>query len=97
MPNGAVLLFEKRERILDAARRYGLADVRIFGSFARGEADEESDIDFVVRLESGRSPLGLGGFLMEMRDLFGRRVDVATEAMLKPRYRERVLSESVAV
>ena len=57
------LLKEKREQILQIAAQHGAYNVRIFGSVARGEADNESDIDFLVDMEAGRSLLDLGGLL----------------------------------
>lgn len=50
------LLEEKRGEILRIASEHGAREVRVFGSVARGEADQESDIDFLVELEAGRSP-----------------------------------------
>jgi predicted nucleotidyltransferase len=85
----------KRAQVLQAAGRYDLRDVRLFGSAARGDDDERSDIDLLVTLGPRATGLDLGGFLMEMHDLFGRRVDVATEGMLNPRWRDRALREAV--
>jgi predicted nucleotidyltransferase len=84
----------KREDILQIAARHGAYDVRIFGSAARGEADAQSDVDFLVNLEAGRSLLDLGALLMDLQDLLNREVDVVTEAGLRPRIRNRVLSEA---
>jgi predicted nucleotidyltransferase len=84
----------KREDILQIAARHGAHDVRIFGSAARGEADAQSDVDFLVNLEAGRSLLDLGALLMDLQDLLNREVDVVTEAGLRPRIRNRVLSEA---
>ncbi len=53
------LLRTKRDDILRIAAQYGAYNVRIFGSVARGEADEKSDIDLLVNMESGRSLLDL--------------------------------------
>jgi hypothetical protein len=89
------LLQAKREEILRIAAQHGARNVRVFGSVARGEADEASDIDFLVELEPGRTLFDLGGLLMDLRELLGREVDVATERGLKPRIRERVLREAV--
>ena len=91
------LLQEKREAILQIAARHGVHNVRVFGSVARGEADEESDIDFLVDLESGRNLLDLGGLLTDLQELLGRNVDVITERGLKPRIRKRVLNEAVTL
>ncbi len=91
------LLEEKRGEILRIASEHGAREVRVFGSVARGEADQESDIDFLVELETGRSLLDLGGLQMELESLLGRRVDVVTVRGLKARIRERVLREAVPV
>lgn len=88
---------EKRGEILRIVARYGTHDVRLFGSVARGEDDRESDVDFVVKLEAGRSLLDLGGLQMELEDLLGCRVDVMTVRGLKARIRERVLREAMPV
>ena len=90
-------LKDKREAILQIAAKRGARNVRVFGSVARGEADDQSDIDFLVDMEPGRSLLDLGGLLMDLQDLLGRNVDVVTERGLKPRIRERVLHEAVAL
>lgn len=85
----------KREEILGTAAKHGAYNIRIFGSVARGEADSESDVDFLVDLETGRSLLDLGGLLMELQELLGCQVDVVTEKGLRQRIRERVLTEAV--
>ena len=69
--------------------------MRVFGSVARGGVDEQSDIDFLVDLEPGRTLLDLGGLQYDLEQLLGYRVDVVTERGLKPRIRERVLREAV--
>ena len=91
------LLKEKRQEILRIAAEHGARNVRVFGSVARGEADEESDIDFLVEMEPGRSLFDLGGLQMELEGLLGHRVDVVTEKGLKSRIRQRVFSEAVQV
>jgi len=86
-----------REQILTLANKYGASEVRIFGSVAKGTADECSDIDFLVDLAPGRSLLDLGGLLYELQHLLGRDVDVITSAGLRPRIRDRVLREAVNI
>lgn len=88
------LLEDKREEILGIASRYGARDVRVFGSVARGEADQESDVDFLVELEAGRSLLDLGGLQMELEELLGCKVDVVTESGLYWLLRRRILKEA---
>jgi predicted nucleotidyltransferase len=89
------LIRAKREEILQIAERYGASNVRVFGSVARGEADERSDIDFLVDLAPGRTLFDLGGLLMDLQETLGREVDVVTVPGLRDRIRERVLRESV--
>jgi len=89
------LLKAKREEILRVCAKYGAYNVRVFGSVAQGEADEASDIDFLVEMEAGRSLFDLGGLQYELEQLLGCSVDVVTERGLKARIRERVLQEAV--
>jgi uncharacterized protein len=89
------LLQAKREEILQSAAKHGAYNVRIFGSVARREADANSDVDFLVEMEPGRSLFDLGGLLMELQELLDRDVDVVTEKGLRQRIRERVLREAV--
>ncbi len=86
---------EKRNQILELAARHGARNVRVFGSAARGDASPASDVDFLVDLDPDRSLMDLGGLLMDLQDLLQARVDVATEGMLRPKVRERVLADAV--
>ena len=86
---------ETRQQIFLLARKYGAHNVRIFGSVARGEARPDSDIDFLVELEPGRSLFDLGGLLYELQSLLGVEVDVVTEKGLRARIREQVLRDAV--
>ena len=89
----------KRHRtdVLKLAAQYGATDIRVFGSVARGDADDSSDIDLLVRMAPGRSVFDIGGLLMDLQDLLGRRVDVVTERGLRPRIREQVLRGAVPI
>ena len=80
--------------ILQAATERGAYNVRVFGSVARGEANSESDIDFLVDLGPNRSLFDLGGLLADLEDLLGCRVDVVTEQGLHWYIRDRVLAEA---
>jgi predicted nucleotidyltransferase len=91
------LLKSKREEILQIAARHGAYNVRVFGSVARGDALPDSDVDFLVDLEPGRSLFDLGGLLVDLQELLARNVDVITERGLRERIRERVLREATAL
>ncbi len=89
------ILREKRAEILEIAAKHGAYNVRIFGSVARGEADECSDVDFLIDAGPKRSPFFPGGLVMDLQELLGRDVDVVTQKGLHPRFRDRVLREAV--
>lgn len=91
------LIESHRAEIRALAERHGLRDVRVFGSMARGDADEASDVDLLVVLPPGRTGLALGALLMDVQDLLGRRIEVVTERSLHPAVRERVLEEARAL
>ncbi|SPE51243.1 DNA polymerase beta domain protein region [Verrucomicrobia bacterium] len=89
------ILNERRTEILRLAERYRTGKVRVFGSVARGDNTEASDLDLLVTPRPGCSLFDLGGLLEDLQDLLGCRVDLVTEDGLKPRLRERVLREAV--
>ena len=89
------LLKERRDDILRSASKHGARSILAFGSFARQEADNQGDIDFLVETEPGRSPLDPGWLQHELERLPGRHADVVTARGLKPRTRERVLHEAL--
>ncbi len=88
-------LADRRSEILGLAERYRAEEVRVFGSVARGDNNDESDVDFLIKPRSGCSLFDLGGLLEDLQDLLGCRVDLVTEDGLKPRLREHVLKEAV--
>lgn len=89
-----LIITSNRTRILDLARKHGVRNVRVFGSFARGQAGKDSDIDFLVDLDPDRSLMDLGGLLMDLQTLLGRRVDVVTEKALHRYIRDQVIREA---
>ena len=90
-------LHDNREEILRIAAAHGAQNVRVFGSVSRGEARSESDVDFLVKLESGRSLLDLIAIKQDLEDLLGCEVDVVTEDAVSPYIREQVLKEAVGL
>jgi hypothetical protein len=82
-----------RDAILQMAAKYGVRNVRVFGSVARGDSTGASDIDFLVELDPGRSLIDRIGFMQELEQLLGQRIDVVNERALHRRVRDRVLRE----
>ena len=89
------VILPNREKILQIAEQYGARQVRVFGSVARRQDDADSDIDFLVDMEPGRSLFDLGGLLVDLEKLLNSKVDVVTERGLKERIRDRVVNEAV--
>jgi uncharacterized protein len=90
-------ILQRRDEILAVARRYGASNIRLFGSVARGDATAASDLDLIVHFEPDRSLLDHGGLLMDLQELLGIKVDVIDEDAMRPRFREHVLKEAVAL
>jgi len=85
----------KREEILRIARKHGVARIQVFGSFARGEADENSDLDLLIEVEGPTPPWFPGGLVADLEALLGRRVEVIEPDALQEAIRARVLQEAV--
>ena len=88
------LIANKRQDVLALAAKHGASRVRVFGSVARGTADEDSDIDFLVDMEPGRSLFDMGGLLVELQELLHHKVDIVTENGLHWYIKDRVLKEA---
>jgi predicted nucleotidyltransferase len=86
---------EKRAAILAAARKHGAHEIRVYGSVARGEATDESDLDLLVDWESDRSLLDVIGLKQDLEDLLGVTVDIGSERGLHWYIRDEVLREAV--
>jgi len=88
------LLKTRRGQILEIARKHGAHNLRVFGSVARGEGNEESDLDFLVEVDPAHSAWFPAGLVADLEDLLGVPVDVVTEDGLHWYIKERVLEEA---
>ena len=86
-----------RDQILATANKRGARNVRIFGSVARGDQRRDSDIDFLVDFEPGRSLFDLAGLWLDLEKLLGCKVDVVSNRGLKPRLASEVLRDAVVL
>lgn len=91
----ADLMSSRREKILGAAARHGMRDLRVFWSVARGESRSGSDLDLLVNVAPGQSLLDLVAFWQEVEDILGRQVDVISDGGVSPYLREKVYAEPV--
>ncbi len=85
-----------RSHMPELSTQYKVKSLGIFGSYIRGEADEDSDIDLLVDLEEGEVPLSLLEFIAlenRLSDLLGAKVDLVERSALKPAIGRRILEE----
>lgn len=94
--NTKQILLEKRQEIIQIAEKHGAYNLRIFGSVAREEDDEASDIDLLVDYDLDRItawfPVGLK---QDLEKLLNKKVDIVTKKGLKARIKNRVLQEAI--
>lgn len=88
-------ILDRRTEILNLAHQFGMTDVRLFGSQARGTATHGSDVDLVVRVRPGRSLLDLLGFETAVEALLGCPVDVVSERGLPPTISQEIERECI--
>lgn len=81
------------ERLIDVCRMHGTRRVAIFGSFGRGDAGPNSDVDLIVEFSNPTGLLALVRLERELEEVLGRSVDLLTERAISPHLRERILRE----
>lgn len=86
-----------KPQILELAEKAGISDVRVFGSVARGEAEESSDIDLLVHVHYEKKGIGMDflGFHVDMQDLLECDVDIVADDAVNRHIRSLVLAEAV--
>ena len=90
-------LKSRREQVLEVAQRHGVTSVRVFGSVARGEETDASDIDLLVTTGPTVCSWFPARMILDLEELLGRHIDVVTKAGLNPHIRSQVLAEAVAL
>ena len=91
------VLSQKRDDIKRIAARHGAINLRVFGSVARGQQRQDSDLDLLIDVGPTTSSWFPAGLIIELENLLGCRVEVVTEKGLNPDLRERVLSEAIPI
>ncbi len=89
------LLNEKRGEILQLAEKYGASNVRVFGSVARGEATEQSDIDLLVTAAEDATVFDMVGLWRDLQALLGREVSLISDGLDDERFLQIVQEEAV--
>ncbi|HMO39964.1 MAG TPA: nucleotidyltransferase family protein [Saprospiraceae bacterium] len=88
---------EIKDRTLPILVRYHIKRAGIFGSFAKGDETDESDIDILVELGDEISLLKFVGIKHELEDVLGKKVDLVEYQAIKPRLRNRILAEEIRI
>ena len=88
---------EIRQSILPLLRSRGVQRASLFGSFARGEAGPDSDLDILIEVGEDHSLLDIVGLRLDLEEHLSRRVDLVEFDAIKPALRERVLAEQVPI
>ncbi len=89
------LIMARKEEILQIARKHGARNIRLFGSVARGQASQSSDIDILVDVGENPSPWFPGGLIADLEELLGTPVHVVTVGALHSYIRDSVLQEAI--
>jgi len=85
----------EREHILAIARRHGVTRVKVFGSFAHGEVRPDSDLDLLIEAGPKTTPFFPGGFIADLEEALGRKVDVVEDGAIHHALRDRIYAEAV--
>ena len=94
---GRLSIDEITARAMPVLERYGATRAGVFGSAARSEMGDESDLDILVELGPELSLLDVARMNRELGEALGRRVDLVEYEALKPRIRDRVLAQEVRI
>lgn len=84
------LLAAHRDEVLDVLHKHGVTNARVFGSVARGDDRDGSDVDLLVDLAPGTTLFDLAGIQIELEEILGVDVDLVSSAGVKERLRGRV-------
>ena len=92
---------KKKQQLYQIAARHGISRIYVFGSVARGESKDASDVDFLIEMDETVSALGVGAFQYEVQQLLGTNIDVVPTFALRnlqdQAFVHAVRSDSVAI
>ena len=91
------LIEAHRQEIIEIAERRGFSNVLVFGSMARGDATQDSDVDLLVTTNPKTTLVGLSGLALDVEELLNRKVDVVVDDEIYHLLRDRILGEAVAL
>lgn len=87
-----------KPQILEVAARHGVSNIRVFGSVARGDAHEKSDVDFLIDMEREKSLLTLAALKGTLENMIGCKVDlVEPQTIQHPLMRQHIFADATAL
>ena len=86
---------EIKEKVIPVAKKYGVKKLWLFGSYARGEADAESDVDFLIDGGKMRGMIKYFGFVLDLEDIFQCHVDVVTTGISDKNFLTEIKNDEV--
>jgi len=88
---------EIKNKVSDTARQYGVKKVYLFGSYARGKAGSESDIDICIEKGNIQTLFELSGFYQELEETLGKKIDLVTTVGLSEEFKEQIEKDMVVI
>ncbi len=88
---------EIKEKVAPILEKWGVRRASVFGSYARGDAEDNSDVDILVELSEDMSLLDFVGLKLEIEDAIGKKVDLVEFGTIKPSIKKRILENQVAL
>lgn len=86
-----------REKIIEILKQYGIKRISVFGSYARGDATTESDIDLIVEFPESTSLLDHVGMEIELSELLNKKIDILSQNGISPYIKEKILEEAIVI
>ncbi|MBN2343603.1 MAG: nucleotidyltransferase domain-containing protein [Deltaproteobacteria bacterium] len=90
-------LRDHKSEIDSIAQKHRVVSLLVIGSVARGEATEQSDVDFIAKFEEGSSLMDLGEFIMDLEDSLCCHVDVISQNALDSHSFQHTMAEAVSL
>lgn len=88
---------KNRDKLRAIFKEYGVIKAAVFGSQARGDAKKNSDIDLLVEMEDGRTLFDLGGLSVDLKKLFGKKVDLVQYGAIRPLFKEQIMKDQIQI